>query len=279
VENLSRNLGKTVKTYTPPKQPKNTCSWSILLLGDRGQIISLEKLKWLTILLALVFVITITSFAYLFIVFKITKQGNKTLSDSLRVSRQKIVSLIDEKDMLMVRLVMAESKIKKPVETPYEKSPDIETVSAPEDEVETVPLSEKKQPREEKDFIEKTDVKDFTITLEPDSSVFNIQFKMINIAKNHRRVSGYAFVILKYNEIDESTWFTFPRAPLVSGQPSVFEKGQYFSISYFKMMDLKAEKEIDPKQLKSATVFAFNRKGELLLKKSFPIENTGTVPG
>lgn len=257
MENLSRNLGKTVKTYTPPKQPKNTCSWNILLLGDHGQIISLGKLKWLTILLVVVFVITITSLAYLFIVFKITKQRNKILNESLRISHQKIASLSDEKDLLMVRLVMAESKIKKPVETPRKKS----------------------QLQEEKDFIGNADVKNFTIIFEPDGSVFEIQFKIINVAKNNERVSGHAFVILKHNKMDESTWFTFPNVPIVSGQPSVFEKGQYFSISYFKMMNLKAKKEIDPKQLKSATVFAFTTKGELLLKKSFTIENTGTVPG
>jgi len=279
VENLSRNLGKTVKTYTPPKQPKNTCSWNILLLGDHGQIISLGKLKWLTILLVVVFVITITSLAYLFIVFKITKQRNKILNESLRISHQKIASLSDEKDLLMVRLVMAESKIKKPVGTPCEKSPDIETASAPEDKVEKFPLLEEKQLQEEKDFIGNADVKNFTIIFEPDGSVFEIQFKIINVAKNNERVSGHAFVILKHNKMDESTWFTFPNVPIVSGQPSVFEKGQYFSISYFKMMNLKAKKEIDPKQLKSATVFAFTTKGELLLKKSFTIENTGTVPG
>ncbi|MCG2759070.1 MAG: hypothetical protein L6263_11640, partial [Desulfobacteraceae bacterium] len=146
----------------------------------------------------------------------------------------------------------------------------------------TASLPDKNQVGEKTDLagpekLQRTDIKDFSILFEPDTAALNVQFKIVNTSQNDQPVSGHAFVILKQNEDDQSSWLTFPSVPLVSGKPTLFKKGQYFSILRFKTIKLQMRNMTDPKLFKTATVFVFTTTGELLLEKSFPIEIKETV--
>ncbi len=283
MENLSRNLEKVVKAHTSPKPSKRAGSWSILFLGDHGQIISLGRLKRLVIPLALMLVIATVSFAWLLIVFKSSREDNKNLSDALDLSRQKVMSLRDEKELLMVRLVMAESRIKNSAD---DISPDtdssVETGADSKAIDKTASLPDEKQVEEKTAFarpekFQKTAVEDFIVLFEPDTAVLKVQLKIVNTSQNAQPVSGHAFVILKQSEAAQNSWLIFPSVPLVSGKPAMFKKGQYFSIVRFKTVKFKARNETNPKRFKNATVFVFAKTGKLLLEKSFPIEITETV--
>ncbi|MDI6687303.1 MAG: hypothetical protein QME06_03680 [Desulfobacterales bacterium] len=282
MEDLSRNLAKVVKEYRLPKPSKRAGSWSVLFLGDHGQTISIKTPPKLVIASAIVMVVAIVSFSWLLIVFKNTREDNKNLSNALNISRQEVVALRDEKDMLAVRLVVAESKIKNrdadilPDSNSYVETPDSKVIDK------TASLPDKKYVEEKTgvavpEKLQKTAMEDFSILFEPDTDVLNVQFKIINTFQNDQPVSGHAFVILKQNKDDQKSWLTFPSASLVSEKPADFRKGQYFSILRFKIIKFKARNEADPKRFKTATVFVFATTGELLFEKSFPVEIKETV--
>lgn len=286
MENLSRNLAKVVKAHTPPKASKSSKragSWSILFLGDHGQIISIRTPKKLVITLAIVLVIAIVSFSWLLIIFKSTREDNKNLSNALDISRQKVMSLRDEKDLLMVRLVVAESKVKnRDADISPDTDPSVETRADSKTIGKPASLPNKKQVEQKTAFaqpekLKRTTIEDFIASFETDTAALKLQFKIINSSKDSQPVSGHGFVILKQNEDDQSSWLTFPSVPLVSGKPAPFKKGQYFSILRFKVIKFKTQNEADPKRFKTATVFVFTTTGELLLEKSFPIEIKETV--
>ena len=283
MEDLSRNLEKVVKAHTPPKPSKRAGSWSVLLLEDHGQMVLLGKLKRLVIPLALVLIIATVSFAWLLIVFKSTREDNRNLSNALDISRQKIISLRDEKDLLMVRLVVAESKIKnKESDMPLDTNLSVETRADSEDVDKTASLPDKKQVEEKTAFagpekFQRIAIEDFIVLFEPDTSALKVQFKIIKTSQSSQPLSGYVFAILKQNKANQNSWLIFPSVPLVSGKPAMFKKGQYFSILRFKTVKFKARNETNPKRFKNATVFVFAKTGKLLLEKSFPIEITETV--
>jgi hypothetical protein len=283
MEDLSRNLEKVVKAHTPPKPSKRAGSWSVLLLEDHGRMVLLGKLKRLMIPLALVLIIATVSFAWLLIVFKSTREDNKNLSNALDISRQKIMSFRDEKDLLMVRLVVAESKIKnKGPDMSLDTDPSVETGADSEKVDKTASLPNKKQVEEKTAFarpekLKKTAIEDFIVSFEPDTAALNVQFRIINTSQNAQPVSGHAFVILKQSEVDQKSWLIFPPVPLVSGKPTLFKKGQYFSILRFKTMKFEMRDATDPKRFKTSTIFVFATTGELLMEKSFPVEITETV--
>lgn len=286
MEDLSRNLAKIVKAHTPPKPPKPSKmagSWSVLFLGDHGQIISIRMPKRLVITLMIALVIAIVSFSWLLIIFKSTGEDNKNLSTALDISHQKIMSLRDEKDLLMVRLVVAESKIKnKDAAISPDTDPFVETGADSKAIDKPVSLPDKKQVEEKTAFarpekLQRTAIEDFIVLFEPDTAALKVEFKIVNTSQNAQPVSGHAFVILKQSEVDQKSWLIFPPVPLVSGKPTLFKKGQYFSISRFKTMKFKTWNEVDPEQFKTATVFVFTTTGELLLEKSFSIEIKETV--
>lgn len=282
MEDLSRNLAEIVKKYTPPKSSKRAGSWSVLFLGDHGRTISIRMPQRLVITLAIVLVIAIVSFSWLLIVFKSTREDNKNLSNALDISRQKVVSLRDEKDLLVVRLVVAEAKIKnKDADILPDSNSSVETADSKAID-KAAPLPDKKQVEEKTAFIQteklqRTAMEDFSILFEPDTDVLNVQFKITTTSQNNQPVSGHAFVILKQNKDDQSSWLTFPSTSLVSGKPAKFKKGQYFSILRFRIIKFKKRNEADPKRFKTATVFVFATTGELLLEKSFPVEIKETV--
>ena len=283
MEDLSRNLEKVVKAHTPPKPSKRAGSWSVLLLEDHGQMVLLGKLKRLVIPLALVLIIATVSFAWLLIVFKSTKEDNRNLSNALDISRQKIISLRDEKDMLMVRLVVAESKIKNSAaDILTDKSPSVEAGTNSGDVDKRGSLPHEKKVEEKTAFIQpeklqKAVIKDFIVLFEPDTSALKVQFQIIKTSQSSQPFSGYVFAILKQNKANQNSWLIFPSVPLVSGKPAMFKKGQYFSILRFKTIKFRLQNETNPKRFKNATVFVFAKTGKLLLEKSFPIEITETV--
>ena len=282
MEDLSRNLAKIVKEYTPPKPSKRAGSWTILFLGDRGHIMSVRKPKRTVITLAIVLVIAMVSFFWLLIVSKNTIEDNKNLSNTLDMLRQEVVSLRDEKDLLMVRLVVAEAKIKnRDADISPDSNSSVETADSKTID-KTASLPDKKQAVEKTaltwpEKLQRTSVEDFIVLFDPDADLLNVQFKVINASQGDQPVSGHAFVILKQNEDDQSSWLTFPAVSLASGKPAKFKKGQYFSILRFKIIKFKTHNEADPKRFKTATVFVFATTGNLMLEKSFPVEIKETV--
>ncbi len=299
MENLPGNLEKVVKLLSLPKQSKRTRagSWILLAIEERGKIISIGRLKGLIIALVLTLVIVVVSVSSLLIIAKSASEENEGLRNALDASKKQVAALRDEKDLLMVRLVLAEARIEAGVEAKVEdrladirekqkgeiagglpdNSTSIETKPDPTDIDKTVLLTGEKQPEEKTASaipakLPGVLIEDFVVLFEPDSNILKVQFKIIKISPNSQPVSGHAFVILKNDEVDEDRWLIFPRVTLASGKPSLYKRGQYFSIYRFKTVRFKAREETDPKRFNNASVLVYNTTGDLLLEKILPVE-------
>jgi len=277
MENLSLNLAKEVSTQPLPKPRKRIRRWSLMFVGDHGEIISVGRFKLMAISLAFVMIIVVASAACLYFFSKSNIEENINLKNALASLQQKVEALQDEKDILMVRLVLAESKLepkkaknqKKPAESAsrsraLKKKTDIAPGASG---TPAKPVQTKK--------LQAVDVKDVTVRhelLEIGGSSLRIKFTLKKIDQNSETVSGRAFVVLKHNEVDKDQWLVLPYVPLISGKPSRIKRGKHFSIARFKSMHFEKNYLAVPKLFKNMTVFIFAKTGALMLKKEFPIE-------
>jgi hypothetical protein len=298
VKNLPQNLKKVVKSMflslPKPSKRARAGSWILFAIEERGKIISIGRLKGLIIALALTLVIVVVSVSSLLIIAKSASDENEGLRNALDASKKQVAVLRDEKDLLMVRLVLAESTVEETLADSKEKqkgetsgglpdnSPSIETKPDPADVEKTVLLTVEKQPKEETASaipakLPRASIEDFVVLFEPGSNILKAHFKIIKTSQSSQPFSGYAFAILKQNEVDQDSWLIFPQVTLASGKPLLYKKGQYFSILRFKTIKFRSQNETNPKRFKTATVFVFAKTGELVLEKSFPVEITATV--
>ena len=109
------------------------------------------------------------------------------------------------------------------------------------------------------------------ITATDDQSMIDVSVKIRNPEKSgNDTISGYGFMILESgaNPLD---WKVLPPSPLKNGIPESVKKGFTFTISNYKEVKYTGV-PLDPKKsVTSARVVVFNRSGERMLDKRFPI--------
>jgi len=262
MENIQRNLEKEVARLRLPKLSKKDRHWTFLLVGDHGEILSVRWFKGLAIALALVLVVAVVVLFRMGFIYKSATEENKNLKQALADSQQRVVSLRNEKDLLGVRLVIAESKVKANPAEIQEKQPVIKSAVTGKPGL----VAEKSQA---------VAVKKFITLYEPDNKILKMQFKIVNTSPDSQPVSGYAFVILKPNDVKQEKWTVLPSVALISGKPSLIEKGQAFLIYRFRKVEFSADGQTDPNLFKKATVVIYSTDGKLLLEKDFTLNIEG----
>ncbi|MBW2567835.1 MAG: hypothetical protein JRD93_00445 [Deltaproteobacteria bacterium] len=294
MENLPGNLEKVVKTLSLPKQSKRFDSWILLAIGDHGKTISIGRLKELLLVLLLTVIIVVVSISYLLIVSGNLSKENDGLRNALDISKKQVTALREERDLFMVRSVLDKSVVegslvgieKKQAGETSDSSIDpkvsVKTSSDSADFDKTVLLISEKQPKEKTDSARSASlpvvsIEDFVILFEPDSSILRVQFKIINTSSDSQPVSGHAFVILKNDDINDSSHLIFPSVTMVSGKPSLYKNGQYFSIYRFKTVRFKAQNDTNPKRFSNASILVYNTEGDLLLEKKYPVKITEVI--
>jgi len=285
MENIQRNLEKEVARLSLPKPSKRVKHWTLLLIGDKGEIISVRWLKSLAMGSALALVVAVAAIVCLGFFYKSAIKENKNLQKILVVSQQQVGSLQDEKDILMARLVIAESKVKAtPAET-QEKQPIKKDAAKTKPEVADVKknavLAEKQPEKKSAPEVPAASVpaekpqivavENFITSFNPDIKILKVQFKIVNTSPDSRPVSGHAFVILKPDDVKQEKWTILPSVALISGKPSLIKRGQAFLIARFRNVEFKARGQTDPNRFKKASVVIYSTEGELLLEKDFPI--------
>lgn len=261
MENLSRKLEKALKYLAFKVTPVETGYHTLMLVGENGKIKHVRILKGLVIALILVQVLLFC--AAVFVLYTSRKHviENRSLMEALDISQKNYLAMRDEKDILTARLVLAESMAKGGVGT--NKSGPV--VDAPEK-----PFALQAEPATQGHV--KVSIDNLKVFHESKTNTLNIQFDLKNAVTDIQYVTGYAFVILKENNIDQNNWLSVPNVPLVSKRPSEIDKGRRFSISRFKQVYLTTKIKYSPQRFKIATVFVFSVSGELLLEKDLPVE-------
>jgi len=311
MNNLSGNSRKNVNGLGIPKPQKRKSHWTLLFVGDHGKVISLGKFKRVVIVSTVVVAVVVAITGWLYFLYRSNAQEKKRLQNVLEASRQKVTALRDEKDQMMVRLVLAESKINagqvgskaekikakpdvsqdlsasattKPkaadqkVKQTAAKRPVVKPAAAKRPVVKpaTVAVAATATPdmpaeSGQAEEPQVVDVEKLMVLYETDTNRLRVSFNLRKTDPNTESVIGRAFVVLKHDKVDQNQWLTIPSVSLAAGKPSRVYRGQYFSIARFKPM--KFERKVnDPSRFQYVSVFIFTKDGKLLLEKELSIK-------
>lgn len=261
----------------------------MLLIGGHGETITIGRIKGLVITLAVVAVTVLAASAVLFYSNRRVAAVNADLLNSLAEMESRLVSLRNDRDLYMARLVAAELRIEHLCETPGEKSiqaglPETgekedcgpeETGPAGQSDGETVAAIENSAPKKDISVAAGQPgiaVENFTLTYESSIQTLKTGYRIKITDHLLERITGRTIVVLKPGGTEHSQWLTLPGTELDrEGQPVDWQKGQLFSISNFRDIALKAKSQYPAGEFTLATVFVFSKTGDLLLKKDFPL--------
>jgi hypothetical protein len=285
------------------KRPKADKRWTLIFIGNHGKTITLERFKGMVLLTCLVVGVSIAIAVGLLYLSLISRQEKKQLESDLQDLKAQIKAIRYEKDVLMTKLVLAESRSKaSPAKIPPQR---IETAApqkntnesdkprpstAPEKTGQSTQLAKiakasatetkAQSPAAENQSEPGLSValEDFKIFPRPAENVLKVQFKIKNTSPNSRRVSGHAIVVLKGEQLQQNKWLSIPGVGLADGKPTGRQRGYMFGINYFKTMRFKTNLPKSLSVYQTATVFIFTRKGDLLLEQDFPVDFTAGLP-
>ncbi|MFO7560533.1 MAG: hypothetical protein R6X10_17020 [Desulfobacterales bacterium] len=266
-------LPKRVKT-----QNKTNRGWQLLFVDDRGKIVSHAWFKRTAIMILGALLLSIACSITLCVFFIKQRNENIGLKEGHEASEVRLKALQHERDILLARLVLMESKI----EASSNRKPDLKPLAVEAEKNVRQNDSVKKKNSGRKTVPEKPDrvgkenptfgVEDFSLLYEPDpANELKIQFVMRNRSQTEKTVEGYIFIALKPDGNDNQELMIIPSAEFSEGKPVEATKGKYFRISRYKTIRFRLSRRIASERYKTATVFVFNRDGIKQFEKSFPI--------
>ena len=298
MDEIPKNLEKELSQLSKAKTRKKAKRWTLLFVNDRGRIRAFRYFKGLMFFSMLLFFSAIAFSVVVYLLYEESVRENFFLKEDLKISKQKVKVLLRDKEKLTAQLIIVESRIEAMLQKAEpardeEGSFDSEALVVEKKEAEppgSVTLADPIEPvipempavapvetlPEPKPSA--VDVDEFRISRNVEHNQFEVQFKIKNNNPGSKQVSGYSFVLLRGEETDPENWFVFPEVEMVSGKPAQIKNGRHFSISRFKTVKLNTQGRILEASIHSAIVMVFDKKGELMLEKSFPINEKKVTP-
>jgi len=272
----------------------------LLKVGANGDVRPFVHFKrWVKFVLVLIVILLFTIGWFLFAWLALQEE----LDGAHQVNRdqkQALESLKSEKDAVLARLAIAQSKLKlataslsKHTESEPEPAvPEgsraaISTAKATEKMTAakvsqnkvtsaTSPAKTEPAPSEEVEIYEKVIADNLFACAQPDDTSLSVEFKVINMGTRQQPVTGHAFIILKDANHSQDKWVVLPRAMLVNGRPAE-SRGQRFRIYNFRTIKFKFGHE-NPGVFTHATIFIFSSTGELIFERDFNLEQIKICP-
>jgi hypothetical protein len=287
----SKKKGRSPKSN---KRPKPDRRWTLLFIGNRGRTITLKRFKGMVLLTLLILSVSIATAAGLFLWNQNIIREKYKLESNLKIVEQQLQALRHEKDILMTRLVLAESKVQEnlrgmPAKRPREESTSLKKNDSGETKQNTqlaaktvgVPVQERAEPKKDNDLSEpglSVAIENFKISNSSNNNKLKVQFKIKNTSPNSQHVSGHAIVVLKGEQIEKNNWLSIPGMPLVDGKPTGRHQGYSFGINYFRTMRFSRSFPMNPDKYQIASVYIFTRSGQLLLEQDFAVTLAANEP-
>lgn len=280
--NQTDRSGISAKWFNPDTR------WTLLFIGNRGKPITLKRFKGMVLTTLVVVIVSIAIGVGLFFWNRnILREKNQLELQLINVEEQN-QELRHERDILMTRLVLAESRaMKKPDSSPQKqtdqalpgrKEPVADNVEHSVPPAMTTTKTEVQSPvsagveKAPTDSVLSVAIDDFIVSAKSGSNSLRLQFKLKNTSLYSQHVSGHAIVVLKGEEIGQNQWLPLPVIPLVDGRPTGRQEGNAFGISNFKIMKFRANMPNSPEKFHAASVYIFTRSGELLIEQDFPLK-------
>jgi hypothetical protein len=262
--------------------------WTILFIGDHGKVVTLKRFKSVVFFSGLIFILLLASMVLLIWYSQNLKVKSDKLQSSMDIWEKRVKELRHEKDILMARLVLAESRAKSSVSEKSENKEKIQVQSENQDlsarqleaqqfekkekALASLPAPEPDVDAEPPDIKLSVDVEEFLAQHVSGQNKLKIQFKVKNTSPISKRVSGHTIVVLKNDDLGPEMWFSIPALGLVDGKPTGKQRGHRFSINHFRTMRFTANAPQTLAKYNTAAVYVFADDGEFLLEKNFPVE-------
>ncbi|MEJ2165681.1 MAG: hypothetical protein P8X90_09140 [Desulfobacterales bacterium] len=288
MDNFSEASNKTGRFSNPAKRPKPDKRWTLLFIGNRGRTITLKRFKGMVVSALFVLCISIAAAVGLLFLNLHSRQEKAQLEAMLNDLKAQIKNMRYEKDLLMTRLVLAETRSKESPTTIQEKQEESdpageaeigsrqqEPIGAEKVSRAAPPAPEQSEPEEvggQSGSELSVTLENFKISPQPDEKLLRFQFKIKNTSANSQHVSGHTVVVLKADQLPPEKWMAVPPMPLADGQPTGRQRGFSFGINYFKTMRFSSNYPKFADEYQIATVYVFTRRGEKLLEENFPVK-------
>lgn len=283
MEDLSRSVAQDSQIKKIGRMLKAPKSWTLLLIGDLGKIVSfrlttpvlLVSTTCLTAILAVVI--------YSVVSYNLVRLENRRLRNDLDTLGAKLETVEKAKERALVGLMVLKDGTDQPgrkagpASDRKSKPSSVATEGAEPDALKTAqPAAVALLPtRPEKDKAAalvspvRMSVGNLEIWQEPESDVFKYQFALKNIDREHGKIPGYTFLVLKPKEGSGESHRAFPWSPMKDGVPGIFKRGQYFSIARFKFVRGTLTDVNTINRFEVATIYVYSYTGDLLVKKVF----------
>ena len=271
--------------------------WTLLFIGDHGNVITLKHFKAIMIGIGSLFFLAVVLAAVFFFQNQKARTQNYDWQKRFADSEKQIEKLRHEKEILMARLVRAEAKTKEKLggERQIQQKAEAAQPAAPPPQVASKPKSVKaveKKPSvsqaapaepastetaEAKPIISVA-VENFKVSRESGNKNLNAQFKIKNTSTGTppQKVAGRIVVVLKGDDLQVDRWLVMPAVGLTGGIPSG-KRGKSFSIKRFYTMNLTSRAPRYSDKFQTAAVYVFTKTGDLLLEQDFSV-NLPPVP-
>ena len=272
------------------KRPGTDRRWTLLFIGDHGNVITLKRFKAIILAAGLLFFVAIGAVAVLIFMNKGILDENQGFRKRIENFQKKIETLRHEKEILMARLVLAESKAKENAPKRPQNQTEISTADQIPPESQTMskietPAVNKKMPSvaeatppkpaalefRDTEPVFSVAVENFKVSRVSGSANVNAEFRIKNTSSESQKVSGHAVIVLKGSDLPKHKWLVMPAVSLVGDRPSG-KRGKRFVIQRFRTMRFTSRAPDDSGEFQTAAVYIFLRTGELVLQQDFPIE-------
>jgi hypothetical protein len=283
--NSKENSNQTERSSTTAKWFNPETRWTLLFIGNRGKPITLKRFKGMVLFTLLVICVVIVLAAGLFMWNRNILHEKNQLESHLKKLEEQNQELRHEKDILLTRMVVAESRASEKPGSAPEKQIDEESprqtkqdITSTEQSVPPATTTTKTEGQNQVNVQPDSDlpesglsvaIENFKLSVKSGNNSLRVRFKLKNTSPNSQHVSGHAIVVLKGEEIQQNQWVSLPEISLIEGKPTGRQQGHAFGISNFKIMRFTASKPHSPEKFQIASVYVFAQTGELLLEQDF----------
>ncbi len=260
------------RTYTGNK------NWRLILVGDHGSIVPLGPIKILLFVLLSLLILSVIVAAFLGFFYFNLKMDYSHLAKTFDQQQEQIRILRDKRDMLMAKLVIAESKLPQeddsaPATASQSLSEELdkETDSSGEASLNTEIDTETQSSNPQDSVSIKVQVSDFKISHSPPNNTISASYVLKNMSPKGQLLEGRSVLLLKGSINGESTIYPMPDVPWENGMPSA-RLGRRFSIRNFMTVKLSRSAPNQNFSFDRGIVYVFDNKGAVLLKKEIPVD-------
>lgn len=293
MEDLSRNMAQHSRIRIPERFFQDPRSWTILLVGDLGKIVSLHLTKPLLLASTACLVVILAVFIYSAVSYRSVRSENTALSKNIDRLSSKLRSAEEAREEALVRLVLLEMRTGQAAGKTINDS-EQQTKDKASQATEPTPLAtaaakaqaqetpgpaamELLSSRADTDKVApptppaRVSVRNLEIWLEPDNNEFKFKYMVKKTDRESGKVAGYAFLVLKPKGDSGGPPRVFPITPLENGKPNNFKDGHHFSIARYTFVrgTLAEVSTIAP--FETAKIYVYSDTGDFLLEEVFNV--------